>query len=184
MMTFWLLSRAAPYEYRSLIPVGATWRRDFNAGRGSADGGRICRRRPVLDALGERLLIAAKTDLIVVLWLAIAISDVARRRFFSPLDIMGSSEATGSRQIRNASAFLQNTLEQVAVAVPAHFALAAFYPGSPAIVPALGGLFSLGRLLFWIGYPRGPVARAFGFAISFYPSIGALIVCGFALLTR
>ncbi|MGA2707868.1 MAG: MAPEG family protein [Steroidobacteraceae bacterium] len=134
--------------------------------------------------IGERLLIAAKTDLIVVLWLAIAIADVARRRFISPLDIMGSSEGEGSRQIRNANAFLQNTLEQVAVAVPAHFALAAFYPGSPAIVPALGALFSLGRLLFWIGYPRGPVARAFGFAISFYPSIGALIACGFALLAR
>src|ERR1022692_3425795 len=53
MMTFWQLSRTGPYEYRSLIPVGATWRGDFNAGRGSADGGRICRRRPVLDALGD-----------------------------------------------------------------------------------------------------------------------------------
>ncbi len=132
----------------------------------------------------ERLGLAAKTDLFVVLWLAIAISDVARRRFISPLDIKGSSEGPGSPEIRNANAFLQNTLEQVAIAVPAHVALALYYRGSAAIVPAFGALFCVGRLLFWIGYRRGAVARAFGFAITFYPSVAALIVCAFQLLPR
>lgn len=132
----------------------------------------------------ERLRIAAKTDLFVVAWLAIAISDVARRRFISPLDIKGSSEGAGSPQIRVANAFLQNSLEQVVLAVPAHFALAVFYRGGPAIVPVFGAFFCVGRLLFWIGYAYGPVARAFGFAISFYPSVAALIVSGTLLLSR
>lgn len=139
---------------------------------------------PDASTRAERLLVAAKTDLIVVLWLAIAISDVARRRFNSPLDIKGSSEGPGSAPIRNANAFLQNTLEQTAVAVPAHLALAIFYGGSVAIVPVFGTFFCLGRLLFWIGYPYGPVARAFGFAITFYPSVAALVVCGSLLLSR
>ncbi len=125
---------------------------------------------------GERLLLAAKTDLFVVLALVIAISDVARRRFLSALDIQGSSVAPGSEQMRNASAFLQNTLEQVAVAVPAHFALALFYRGGAAIIPLLGALFCIGRVLFRVGYSHGAAARAFGFAITFYPSVAALVV--------
>ncbi|MGO8855040.1 MAG: MAPEG family protein [Steroidobacteraceae bacterium] len=134
-------------------------------------------------ATGQRLLIAAKTDLFVVLWLAIAISNVARLRFFSPIDIEGSGSGAGRQQIRIASAFLQNTLEQVCVAVPAHLALATFYAGSPAIVPVLGGLFCLGRLFFWIRYRHGPVGRAFGFALTFYPSVGALLLSVFLVLS-
>jgi hypothetical protein len=133
---------------------------------------------------GERLLLAAKTDLFVVLALVIAISDVARRRFLSPPDIQGSSEAPGSAPMRHASAFLQNTLEQAAVAVPAHVALALFYRGSAAIIPLFGTFFCIGRLLFRIGYPHGAAARAFGFAITFYPSVAALIVSACLLLAH
>jgi uncharacterized membrane protein YecN with MAPEG domain len=69
-------------------------------------------------------------------------------------------------------------------AVPAHFALDVFYPGSPAIVPVFGAFFCAGRVLFWIGYRSGPVARAFGFAMTFYPSVAALIVSGGLLISR
>jgi len=75
-------------------------------------------------ATGQRLLIAAKTDLFVVLWLAIAISNVARLRFIAPIDTAGSGSGPGSQEIKIAAAFLQNTLEQVCIAVPAHLALA------------------------------------------------------------
>jgi len=127
-------------------------------------------------ALAERLMIAVRTDLFVVLWLAIAISNVARIRFISPDDIAGSGAASPGPRLRTAAAFLQNTLEQVAIAVPAHFALAIFYSDRPLIVPVLGGLFCLGRLFFWAGYARGAVGRAFGFALTFYPSVGALLL--------
>jgi uncharacterized membrane protein YecN with MAPEG domain len=135
-------------------------------------------------ATGQRLLIAAKTDLFVVLWLAIAISNVARLRFISPIDIAGSGSGPGSQEIQIAAAFLQNTLEQVCIAVPAHLALATLYGGSPALVPVLGGLFCFGRLIFWIGFRRGPVGRAFGFALTFYPSVGALLLSVFLLLRQ
>lgn len=96
---------------------------------------------PFKDAPTQRLLIAAKTDLFVMLWLAIAISNVARLRFMSPLDIAGSGAGPPSQRLRNAVAFLQNTLEQVGLAVPAHVILAAVYDHGAAIVPILGGMF-------------------------------------------
>src|SRR5271154_622933 len=127
-------------------------------------------------ALAERLMIAVRTDLFVVLWLAIAISNIARIRFISPDDIAGSGAAPPSPRLGIATAVLQNTLEQVAIAVPAHFALAIFYGSRPIMVPVLGGLFCLGRFFFWAGYARGAVGRAFGFALTFYPSVGALLL--------
>src|ERR1035441_6700399 len=53
---------------------------------------------------------------------------------------------------------------------------------APKWVP--GGLFCFGRLIFWIGFRRGPVGRAFGFALTFYPSVGALLLSVFLLLRQ
>ena len=55
--------------------------------------------------------------------------------------------------------------------------------GSRAVLPARRGpllalltaLFLLGRILFWIGYHQNPYLRAFGFGITFYPTMGAFI---------
>jgi uncharacterized membrane protein YecN with MAPEG domain len=40
---------------------------------------------------------------------------------------------------------------------------------------ALSALFVVGRIAYWIGYPQGAGARAFGFALTFYPTIMALL---------
>ena len=32
-------------------------------------------------------------------------------------------------------------------------------------------LFVLGRVLFWVGYPINPYVRAFGFGLTFYPTV-------------
>lgn len=37
-------------------------------------------------------------------------------------------------------------------------------------------LFSIGRWLFAAGYARGAGARALGFALTFYPTVAALLV--------
>jgi hypothetical protein len=36
-------------------------------------------------------------------------------------------------------------------------------------------LFLLGRTLFWIGYHKSPYLRAFGFGLTFYPSVAVYI---------
>ena len=38
--------------------------------------------------------------------------------------------------------------------------------------PILTALFLLGRVLFWIGYHKNPYLRAFGFGLTFYPTVG------------
>jgi hypothetical protein len=74
--------------------------------------------------LTDRLKLALRCDLFVVVWLAIAIGNVARLRFFSADDIAGSALTQQSQRVRIASAVLQNTLEQVVLAIPIHLALA------------------------------------------------------------
>ena len=75
-----------------------------------------------------------------------------------------------------ANAILQNTLQQVAVAIPVHVALAALIVSSMPLIVALTAFFALGRVLFWVGYANGAKARALGFALTFYPSLVGLII--------
>jgi uncharacterized membrane protein YecN with MAPEG domain len=67
------------------------------------------------------------------------------------------------------------------LAVGAHLIVVATFGTSTAIVAALAGLFAVGRLLFWIGYRYGAKWRAFGFALTFYPSVLALAASGIAV---
>lgn len=130
----------------------------------------------------DRLQGALRADLLVVAWLAAAIANVARLRFFSADDIAGSSAETASGKVRVASAILQNTFEQAGLAVVAHMIVAATFNRSSALIVALALLFALGRLLFWAGYGKGAKGRAFGFALTFYPSVLALLASALAIL--
>lgn len=125
----------------------------------------------------ERALAAAV--LVPVAMLTVAVADVARRRFFSAADIDGI-DATPA--VRHANAVLRNTLEQAALAVPLYAVLAWSRPDNAALLLTLAVLFGVGRLLFAIGYARGPAARALGFALTFYPSVGALGVAVLATI--
>jgi len=132
---------------------------------------------------GERLAIAARADVFVIVWLAAAIANVARLRFFSPQDMDGSGMSEATDKVRIGNAVLQNTLEQATLAIPVHLALAALLPRPAALIMVLVVLFSIGRALFWIGYRKGAAARAFGFALTFYPSLLSLVLALFLLLT-
>ena len=41
------------------------------------------------------------------------------------------------------------------------------------LIPVLAVLFGFGRLAFWIGYLMTPWGRAFGFGLTFYPTVAA-----------
>ena len=110
----------------------------------------------------------------VVVWLLATIANVARLRFFSKRDIGGGGSESDTIKVREARAILQNTLEQVSLAVVAQLVVVASFNPSGPLVAALVGLFAVGRLLFWIGYRQGARGRAFGFGLTFYPSVIAL----------
>lgn len=121
---------------------------------------------------GETLGAAAA---ILGLWVAAAIGDVARLRFADDAAIAGAAAGVDPPALLVARAVLQNTLEQAVVAGFAYVALA-YVAAAPATIAVLAGCFSVGRVLFWVGYPRGAAARAFGFALTFCPSVLGLLV--------
>jgi uncharacterized membrane protein YecN with MAPEG domain len=131
---------------------------------------------PASRPLPDRLIAVAKADLFVLFWLAATIGNVARLRFFSATDIAGSASTASSANVISANAVLQNTLEQVALAVPIHVALAALVVSSVPLIIALSMLFAVGRFLFWIGYANGAKSRALGFALTFHPSVAGLTI--------
>lgn len=124
---------------------------------------------------GERLGFAARASLLVVLWIAVGVRMVARVRFNSAADNLGSAFASPSERIRVPLAFLQNTLEQATMAALTCLALATVPGEAPlAFIMGLVILFAIGRIAFLRGYPQGAAARAFGMATTALPIIGAM----------
>ena len=84
--------------------------------------------------------------------------------------------------MRDAVAILQNTAEQVLLAVLTHLVFAAVIAHPAAMLITLVAMFCMGRTLFWVGYKRGAGGRALGFALTFYPSVAALGISAAMLL--
>ena len=126
---------------------------------------------------GDRLAYALRCDLFICLWLLAAIARVASARFASPSDIAGAGLSSPTPLLRQAQAVLQNTLEQVVLALPVHLALATLLPRPwLGLIPILVLLFGVGRAAFWRGYGDGAAARALGFGLTFYPTIAAYML--------
>lgn len=138
---------------------------------------------PAESSVASAIAHALRWDILVVLWLAANIAMLARHRFFTPADIDGGGLSDGTPTAKFLQSILQNTLEQVVLALSAHLIWAATMPGRwQAAIPAAGMLFFLGRALFWRGYARGAPARALGFALTFYPTVAMLGVAAGHLL--
>ena len=124
----------------------------------------------------DRLALWAACSALAAGWLAFAVALQARHRFFSPADIDGAGLTVASARAQLLQALVQNTAEQTLLAAFAYAAwlLATTFSASPVIHCA--ALFSLGRLLFFAGYARGAAARSLGFALTFYPIVGLLVL--------
>ncbi|GAA0658877.1 hypothetical protein FHT00_002055 [Sphingomonas insulae] len=118
--------------------------------------------------------------LILGLWLAAGIGDVARRRFRSDAAIDGGNRVDPGVDVANA--ILRNTAEQVLLAGIAYTSLTLLSDHARVPVALFAACFSAGRLLFWTGYRDGAEARALGFALTFYPSVAALLMAAVALI--
>lgn len=124
----------------------------------------------------RRLAVALGATAFVLLPLLVCIARLARHRFFSAEDIDGGGLGNASREAAVLQAILQNTLEQTVLAAGSYLAWAAVMPASTlAVIPAACMLFLAGRLAFTRGYRSGAPSRAFGFALTFYPSAIMLI---------
>lgn len=138
-----------------------------------------------LAPLQARFAMTLQWDAGVFACLVAAVGNLARHRFFTPADIDGSGLTAGTDRARMLQAVLQNTLEQAVIAGFAHMLWAATMPsGWLAAIPAAVLLFVVGRLCFAIGYSGGAAARAFGFALTFYPTVFLIIGAVAAIVAR
>jgi len=124
--------------------------------------------------VGQQIALAARWLLVPAACLFVGIGFIANRRFLSEDAIDGGASPGHAGMI--ASRYVQNTLEQAVLASLIWLALAAIEPARAAIlVPMLATLFGVGRIAFWIGYLLAPWGRAFGFGLTFYPTVVAFI---------
>ena len=115
--------------------------------------------------------------------LLVAILMVSTTRRFSAEDIGGQAAGPPSARLAIKAAFLQNTLEQTVLAAGFYFALAAVAGGAwLALLPVAAGLFVIGRVLFYRGYPRGAQGRSLGMGLTMMPAaLGYPLVLGLAV---
>src|SRR5579863_10613732 len=122
--------------------------------------------------ISVRLEYALKCEVFAALCLLAGVGRIANRRFFVPDAIEGGPAPS----IEIDQRYLQNTMEQLVLAIVAHLALVTIVaPESIRAVAVLVMLFVIGRIMFWFGYHRSGPARAFGFATTFYPTVAVYV---------
>lgn len=131
---------------------------------------------PLPDDWAGRTSVWMVSSLAVGSWVVVGIARLARHRFFTPEDIDGAGLTAGTEKVRLLQSILQNTLEQALIAVIAYGAWSYLAPRDWGALPLLCSLFfGVGRILFFVGYEKGAPARALGFTLTFYPTIGLYI---------
>jgi hypothetical protein len=124
------------------------------------------------EGLAGRLTLFAIAALAPSLTLVASVARMANHRFFTAQDIGGSASPHQTDRAKLLQALLQNTLEQAVLALAAYLGWCSLAPASClAAAPAAAALFFVGRMLFFVRYESGATARAFGFAVTFYPTV-------------
>jgi len=137
---------------------------------------------PVLMEPVDRLVYALPWLVPPTLTLVLGIALVASGRFFSVEAIDGAEPFEGSRLDINRR-YVTNTSEQLLLFVVALLALSVQLDGTATrLIPLLSLWFSIARLAFLAGYHRNALARAFGFAATFYPTVAVLLYDALRLL--
>lgn len=136
-------------------------------------------------SIAARLSTAVQAALVPAIFLLVSVGRLAKHRFFTPEDIDGAGLSVGTGQAKLLQGLLQNTLEQLGIAVIAYLAWAVVMPSTWLSVVLLASFaFGVGRILFFVGYRHGGPSRALGFTLTFYPSAIMLAVTAGAELWR
>ena len=124
--------------------------------------------------LGHRIALVIKNAVFAILPAVLAICIVAAQRL-DPTMFVGRVPKPNSALDIN-TRFILNTCEQFILFFIGNAALALYCPIEEArSLIILTVLFVLGRVLFWVGYHYNPYVRAFGFGITFYPTVAVYL---------
>lgn len=127
--------------------------------------------------IDQRLSLLAVSFAPLILALLRDIGRLANHRFAEPLDRNAAAAETRTARADMLSAILRNTHEQVTFAALV-YAMAAIIlpPNWTDAIPGCALLFLIGRLIFATGYAKGAGGRAFGFGLTFYPSVALALL--------
>ncbi|KAI1306728.1 hypothetical protein HDE_00951 [Halotydeus destructor] len=123
-----------------------------------------------LDTFGAKLEFTVKYWSLHTGFMALIVIDVMKtrcmRRVVNPLS--GFEE-----DVQSPKNVLTNSIEQFVLSVAAQLALLHYVTPELVvqIIPLMNTLWFFGRVTFYLGYPE---RRAFGFALTFFPTLGAI----------
>lgn len=132
------------------------------------------------DDPGSRLAFAARWMLLPAACLLAGVAGAARRGFIA--EAIEGTRAPIRPSLEINLRYNQNTLEQTVLACIAWASLAVMLPMTHlALIPAMATLFAIGRAAFWIGYLIHPMGRAFGMALTAFPTLAAYVMLALRL---
>lgn len=124
--------------------------------------------------LGDRIALVIKDAVIAILPAVLAICMVAAQRLDPSMWVGRTAKPNSALDIN--TRFILNTFEQFILYFIGNAGLALYCPPQEArTLIILTALFLLGRMLFWVGYHYNPFVRAFGFGITFYPTVAVYL---------
>ncbi len=124
--------------------------------------------------LGDRIALVIKDAVMAILPAVLAICIVAAQRLDPSMWVGRTAKPNSALDIN--TRFILNTFEQFILYFIGNAGMALYCPPEEArSLIILTGLFLLGRVLFWIGYHYNPYLRAFGFGITFYPTVAVFL---------
>jgi MAPEG family len=124
--------------------------------------------------VGHRLELVIKDAVVAAMPAVLAICIVAAQRLNPSMFVGRVPKPNSAVDINNR--FILNTVEQFILYFIGNAGLALYCPPEEArTLIILTALFVLGRLLFWVGYHYNPYLRAFGFGLTFYPTVAVYL---------
>ncbi|KAJ8319463.1 hypothetical protein KUTeg_004554 [Tegillarca granosa] len=136
---------------------------------------------PRLETAVDRLVYALKWQTISIFAIFIGIRKIGNTRFSTAAidPVYGNAE----HLLEVPKRYLQNTMEQFILHFVAQLVLSTYLsPESMQVVPLLALMFLSARIIFFIGYQKSPMHRAFGFALTMVPTLFTYMYCLFCLI--
>ena len=119
---------------------------------------------------GDKIALVFQCAAFAILPAVVAICIVAAQRLNPEMWVGRTAKPNSALDIN--TRFILNTFEQFILYFIGNAGLALYCPLEEArTLIILTILFVLGRVLFWVGYHINPYVRAFGFGLTFYPTV-------------
>ena len=129
----------------------------------------------------QRLVFTLRWQSVSILTFLFGIVKVANKRFYTKA--IDPISGKGEQLLAVDSRYLQNTFEQFVLNAFGQLVLSTYLnPGTASrVIPTLVLMFTLARILFWVGYQIAPLYRALGFSIGFQSTV-AVTFCNLCFL--